>query len=497
MSKKTFQDKLDAGKPGTNFKLQYLTPLTEADFDKDKRTVKVTVIKAGWSKNNIYYPESVLEQIGKFISTSARKVYVDHHDNGLVATRKMAEWVADVVETHIEGDELKAVIKIHNNGPYSWLYERMQSSDVVFGPSIVGVAEVVQGEAAGKEGRIVRAIKLIASFDIVSNPAAGGKIDSIVESALWEGSDDSVLETEMRDYLQKLKDREKKWAISEKMYLHMDAYRSMVRDLVLAENDFAQATIEDRKKSLTQASADMTALLIGLEFLPPIKAVPAGTKQVASTEESPAETVKQEEDTKIQESVNIEETETMETITTIEKLMATYPELTAQLTSKVLSEAKSVGELKTVTEELNTWKTRAEAAEAKVTEQDTELVQLKADKETLTEQVATYTAEKMDTKKAGIIAECIKIAELPEFAVTDTFKETLSRVTFDPENEATFTEAITALVEDRKTLAANAKPTTPPVKVGSTKVNTKTAKVSEGETGSTDNKAALAMLTRK
>ena len=51
--------------------------LTEATINKDERTVEVTALQSGWSKNGNYYSRDIAESLTEHL-LAKRKVYLNH-----------------------------------------------------------------------------------------------------------------------------------------------------------------------------------------------------------------------------------------------------------------------------------------------------------------------------------------------------------------------------------------------------------------------------------
>lgn len=432
--------------------------LSEAIFDDQKREVSVTVIKAGWSKNGLHYPQTVLESIGKFIAGPSRKVYIDHHPDGVKGSRKVSEWIATVQEAHVEGDELKARIKVHADGPNSWVYDRMKSDPSVFGPSIVGVAEVGEGTADGIKGKIVNSIKYIRSFDIVAEPAAGGKIDGVIEGVVWDSEKElSEASPDLSAYVGRLKEREKEQELRNDLWTLLGAFECLVNDLVLAREDYEYISIADRQKIVDSSSAEFAAEVNKLSFIEPEPAPDAGT---TTSEEGKKASVS--EDTKTGKPIINPKKEI--TAMTLEEMKKDHPELLAAYALEVKEELETKAVVAASTKLSEEVKTLRE----QVGKIDGEKVALLAENKALKEQNDKTAKEVAESTRKGIIAEEISKAKLPDFAVTDSFKESLDLVPFTMETKEEFTKKVTALCEDRKTLAEKV----PSKKISTGPVNT-------------------------
>lgn len=416
----------------SNFCARHIGGLMEADFsesDNDKeKLVKVTVIKAGWSKNGIFYPQKALPQIQEFITSTARKVYVDHNPEGLKGTRYVNEWVADVMEAEVVGDELKATIRVHTDNPNtSWLYERMKTSPDMFGPSIVGAASVKQGEVDGVKGRIVEDIKFIRSFDLVSEPAAGGKVDNVMESILWTDSED-LAEGKMKDHVNTIKERERQFKVREELWTLERALSAIIEESVFAEGELAHHSIEDRKGAISEAATSFVEMVGALEFTAPTEKV---SEEVDNKTSRDKEIIKK---TKIKENKEFN-------LMNLTEFKEKYPEL---------AEAFKLEIAESISDEKTKLQTKVTDLEEKISTLDEEKVVLATEKKDLEEKVNTFEDQKLSADKKEIIKAVVKESKIEDTLVTDVFEGTLNAVEYDADKVEKFKESIKALCEDRK-----------------------------------------------
>jgi len=169
--------------------------LIEAEVDEEKRNVKVTAIKSGWSKNGNYYSKKVAESLSKLLEQRA-KIYINHQmrpvgDRRYLGGRDMRDWSAQVLESWGEDGRAKADIHIFED-PDGWLFERIKKFPEEVGLSIDARAYVRQGEAEGKKGTIVDGFVKLNSVDFVPYASAGGRVERL--TAMEKEGDDKLIE---------------------------------------------------------------------------------------------------------------------------------------------------------------------------------------------------------------------------------------------------------------------------------------------------------------
>lgn len=161
-----------------------LMDLAEATVADDHRSVRVTLIKPGWSANSRYYSKKLLgESAAKFEGT---KAYYDHPSKDELkarperSVRDVAGWYQDVRQ---ESDgRLTASLNVIDDKAMSLIETAVTKNPGLIGLSINALGRTVMGEADGKKGIIVEAIEKANSTDIVTTPAAGGRFDTLMAS---------------------------------------------------------------------------------------------------------------------------------------------------------------------------------------------------------------------------------------------------------------------------------------------------------------------------
>jgi len=155
-----------------------------------------------------YYPATVLERDGAKTFPAGTQVHIDHteagkNDSAGTIIGELAE-DARYVEEADGAKVLRAPMRFYTTGIYNaaWVKERAKA----LGVSIRAGVTFMQGERAGRKGKIVTSFTEGVSVDVVSRAGAGGKFGMIKESArpaLAEETDTrgNTMEKEERDAL--------------------------------------------------------------------------------------------------------------------------------------------------------------------------------------------------------------------------------------------------------------------------------------------------------
>jgi hypothetical protein len=156
-----------------------------ASLDAANMTMRVTLIKPGWSANGRYYSKPMLkEAVAKFDGT---KAYADHPAKS-EAKERPERSVRDVVGFYKdpkqeEDGRLTAALRFTDEPLFKLAEVAIKENPSLIGLSINALGRTVLGEAEGKKGVIVEAIEKANSTDIVTTPAAGGKFDTLLASS--------------------------------------------------------------------------------------------------------------------------------------------------------------------------------------------------------------------------------------------------------------------------------------------------------------------------
>jgi hypothetical protein len=149
----------------------------------DKGEITFTVIKPGWSKNNRYYPATLLKNRANIFEGA--KMFVDHATEAQDRARpegSVRDWVANVTKTWAEADgTIKASAKIIDPQFKAKLSTLGESNMLnTMGVSIRAMGESKEGEAEGRKGKIVESLLAAKSVDFVTFAGAGGQVESLL-----------------------------------------------------------------------------------------------------------------------------------------------------------------------------------------------------------------------------------------------------------------------------------------------------------------------------
>lgn len=150
----------------------------------DDNTVAIKIIEPGWGASG-FYSEEVLKRDGPKVYTEGTQMYLDHPTESEKLDRPERS-VRDLVGTlasdgHWEdgpaGPGIYAAAKVVQ--PFADSLPELAS---MIGVSHRTAGLVEQGEAEGKEGRIVTEMTKTHSVDFVTKAGAGGKVLELMES---------------------------------------------------------------------------------------------------------------------------------------------------------------------------------------------------------------------------------------------------------------------------------------------------------------------------
>lgn len=427
----------------SNFKIDILHGFQEAKFDSDSRTAVVTVISEGTSKNGYHYGDKALSDIANHLNTTAKKVYMNHLPKGSKASRKMEDWIANVETARVvntsTGKKVEAVIKVHDNGPNAWVFDRMKSSPSDFGPSIIGRGKIGVGVINGNKVKIVESVPSMRCFDIVAEPSAGGAIESVQESVEWK--DDDTLNEELTDYIDKVKRREKQHEAEEAFWNLTHSFQEMLGDLVLSRGDeYSFASIKDRRAEIPQAFEDMGKLVMKLQFIEP--------------KPKPKEEVVKDDDEVKEEKLTEEITTTIaqeEKLMDRNKFMTEHKDLYEAVQADAVEQYKkdqNVSDISKTNETLIESNETLTKANSTLTEEkdklDTELTVTK-------DALAKYRGEELKESKTNLIKKAVDASALTEAQVSELFSSKLNTIELVEGKEEEFSEAISAECAQRVT----------------------------------------------
>lgn len=161
------------------------TSLTEAVRDAlTGRRMSIQLITPGWGTSG-YYSESVLKQAARDkVFPAGTQMYIDHQTFSEAADREHGERsLKDLAarftsDARWDGGALTAEVEVTNP---TWRPVIKDMRDHV-GVSIRALGEADNGEAAGREGPIIKRINRAMSVDFVAEAGRGGRVLALLES---------------------------------------------------------------------------------------------------------------------------------------------------------------------------------------------------------------------------------------------------------------------------------------------------------------------------
>lgn len=436
--------------------------ISEATFDAANRTARVTVIRQGWSYNGVYYTPKALGQIATLIEQKARKNYVNHPPlDQLNAPRRVEDWMSSVVpgSTRVETNqvtnmmEVKSTVHVFESGPYAWTYDRMKEVPGEWGPSIVGRALLSQGTMEGKTGRVCEEMLDIRSFDFVSEPSAGGRIDAVMESIVNDEEETVKVKTlseQVMGLMAKMAENETR----DQLWETLMTLNGMLCDMMFCQGEYENIPTDQRKGEMGLVLDEAKTVLMSMPFTPSTDEMAGGAAPVAAGKKSTS-------------NDNLEATMEIKNLDELkEKFPAVHAALVAEATSVLKdSEKTKAAEAKAAQDAADKTRLEGELAEVK-----TKIEKSDAELKALREADAVRSAEALKTKKIGLIAEALKKAGLAAEDCSELFNTELAAETLVEGKDAEFTAKLDAKCSDRKALVDKVKKTTPaPFKGGSLK----------------------------
>ena len=156
------------------------------------RRIKVRLIEADRLGSSGFYPADVIKRDGPQIFRKGTPMFLDHQtpeQRELLPFGSVDTYAAELAEDayFVENDGLYADVEVfeHQAAKIKSLANRI-------GISIRAKAVTEPGTIAGKRVPIIQQITEARSVDFVMRPGAGGKIVSILESAVEESSETSI-----------------------------------------------------------------------------------------------------------------------------------------------------------------------------------------------------------------------------------------------------------------------------------------------------------------
>ena len=180
--------------------LSELRPLAEAATPADgpKGRISVGIINPGWGSSG-YYSSDVLEAAARDrVFPAGTHMYINHPTatESFERPERDLNTLAAVLteDARWDGNTLVAEAQVFS----TWREPIAEMADVI-GVSIRGAAEVEEGEAEGRRGRIITRLVEGSSVDFVTKAGRGGKILQVLESARADATE--ATSNDVRDRL--------------------------------------------------------------------------------------------------------------------------------------------------------------------------------------------------------------------------------------------------------------------------------------------------------
>lgn len=161
-------------------------PLAEAATPADgpKGRISVGIINPGWGSSG-YYSSDVLEAAARDrVFAAGTHMYINHPtaQEAFDRPERDLNTLAAVLTEDARWDATSGALVAEAQVFSTWREPIAEMADVI-GVSIRGAAEVEEGEADGRRGRIITRLVEGASVDFVTKAGRGGKILQVLESA--------------------------------------------------------------------------------------------------------------------------------------------------------------------------------------------------------------------------------------------------------------------------------------------------------------------------
>lgn len=274
------------------------------------RRIKVRLIEADRLGSSGFYPADVIKRDGPKVFTKGTPMFLDHQtpeQRDLLPFGSVDTFAAELAEdAYFENDGLYAEVEVfeHQAAKIKALASRI-------GVSIRAKAVAENGVIAGKKVPIIQQITEARSVDFVMKPGAGGKVVSILESAVEEspntGTNQDGENMELKDIIEGVsaamdaKFGDRLTAIEEQLKAAPVEESATTVDPAAKALELAEAFVdstldgEGRKRvlALHKATGDDIAKLIEAEEAY-VKARTAESAETLGVEESATETLVEE-----------------------------------------------------------------------------------------------------------------------------------------------------------------------------------------------------------
>ena len=171
-----------------------LATLEEAEVNAEGHSVRVTLIRPGWSLNGRYYSKEVLgEALPLF---EGGKAYADHPGR-TDAKNRPERSINDIVGWYDNAKQesdgrITANLNVVRENVWPIIEAAATRNPGLAGVSINALGDTSQGTREGRKGIVVEAIVKHNSTDIVTTPAAGGKFEQLIAADSDEWTRDLI-----------------------------------------------------------------------------------------------------------------------------------------------------------------------------------------------------------------------------------------------------------------------------------------------------------------
>jgi hypothetical protein len=162
--------------------LKEAVQLTEAKYDKANKSITMTVIRPGRSKNNKFYSGTMLKRDHKVFE--GVKMFANHQTDAEQRTRPegdVNQWVATLKETWCEEDGTVKGKAIVFDPLFAAKLENLAEANLLneMGTSIRAIGEASEAEVDGEQCVMVERFIKARSVDFVTYAGAGGQVETL------------------------------------------------------------------------------------------------------------------------------------------------------------------------------------------------------------------------------------------------------------------------------------------------------------------------------
>ncbi|HEY3314477.1 MAG TPA: hypothetical protein VGL40_04255 [Bacillota bacterium] len=233
----------------TDVEFGELVSLKEAKFSADKLEAEVTLIQPGWSKNGRYYPAEALAAAAPLYEGA--RAFIDHPTPTEEAgrpERSVRDLAGRYHGVHVAEDgSLRGKLQFYETARA--LYSLAKEDPEAIQLSHNALGRTRQGTIAGRTGQIIEAIKAVKSVDLVTDGAAGGRLDRLLASNRPD-SQKGDKTVDIKELLKQLKEADLDEATKKQL---LDGLRESRPEIVQAITDEVESRVYGKKDEVTKA----------------------------------------------------------------------------------------------------------------------------------------------------------------------------------------------------------------------------------------------------